>query len=196
MRTPWGERGVQPRALFGTAAENHSRIEGGWIGCPANHSGGDTRGSISQTMRLAALIQVNPGAGQPCIALELRVPWTRTSPRRPPSAIATTEVSLLLSIASSLSSYCESAPNRDPLRKHRKALIFLREFVRGGVPIGADWDPEECHSYHLYQGLDLGTGGVPLARRFTLWEGFRPIAAFRGHARPAIAAGRIFQHSL
>ena len=40
-----------------------------------------------------------------------------------------------------VSAECESAPNRTPAPKPYKALISLIEFVRGGVPIGADRDP-------------------------------------------------------
>jgi class 3 adenylate cyclase len=37
--------------------------------------------------------------------------------------------------------HCETAPDRDPVSKHHKALISRAEFVRGGVPIGADRNP-------------------------------------------------------
>jgi putative transposase len=36
---------------------------------------------------------------------------------------------------------CESASKWDPRRKRQNALIRLVEFVRGGVAVGADWDP-------------------------------------------------------
>jgi hypothetical protein len=36
---------------------------------------------------------------------------------------------------------CESALKRDPAQMSRNALIRLAEFVRGGVPIGADRNP-------------------------------------------------------
>jgi len=38
---------------------------------------------------------------------------------------------------------CKSASNRDPSQQWHKALIFLNEFVRDGVPIGAEWDPRK-----------------------------------------------------
>src|SRR5437763_9068916 len=40
-----------------------------------------------------------------------------------------------------LEANCESAPKRDPTQMSHNALVRLTEFVRGGVPIGADQDP-------------------------------------------------------
>jgi len=38
---------------------------------------------------------------------------------------------------------CKSAPDQDPAQNQFTALIYFAKFARGGVPVGADRDPDK-----------------------------------------------------
>jgi hypothetical protein len=42
-----------------------------------------------------------------------------------------------------LARLCKSAPDQDPTQNQFTALIYFAKFARGGVPIGADRDPDK-----------------------------------------------------
>jgi hypothetical protein len=44
---------------------------------------------------------------------------------------------------------CKSAPKRDPVRTCNDPLIYKRNFLEAGVPIGVDWDPTKLSFYAL-----------------------------------------------
>jgi hypothetical protein len=57
---------------------------------------------------------------------------------------------------------CESAPKWDPFSSPGKHLISTREFVRGGVRIGADRDPCWWRDFSLRSATYAEISRVPL----------------------------------
>jgi molybdenum-dependent DNA-binding transcriptional regulator ModE len=58
---------------------------------------------------------------------------------------------------------CESAPKWDPFSSPGKHLISPIKFVRGGVPVGADWDPCWWRTFSVKSATILNQqGGSPL----------------------------------